>query len=97
MAQRTAYDEAADALRAHWSEHEAEYRDTENYPGSEVVYEDSEVAVVADHIGLELPTLLRGHETPTRPVVRQMAEIAVERTDYDWSDAAPLVFEKDTA
>jgi len=94
MAQRTAYGETADVLRAHWNAHEAEFRDDENYTGSEVVYEDTDIVIVADHNGHELPTLLRDHETPTQAVVRHMTEIAVERTEYDWSDATPMVFPK---
>lgn len=94
MARDTALDEVENELRAEWNEHKDEYRDNTNYEGSEVVYEDDEIAIVADRGGHVLPNLLRDHETPTRAVRSQMSDIAHNKTDYDWSDATAIVFAK---
>jgi len=86
--------EVEETLRKRWVEYEDDYRDDRNYEGSEVVYEDDEIVIVADHSGHELPNILRGHEheVPARMVKNQMSDIAADKTDYDWSDAYPIVF-----
>jgi len=84
--------EVEDTLRKRWAECEDDYRDDRNYEGSEVVYEDDEIVIVADRSGHELPNLLRDHEVPTRMVKNQMSDIAADKTDYDWEESYPIVF-----
>lgn len=90
--ERCALREVEEELRKQWAECEDDYRDDRNYEGSEVVYEDDEIVIVADRSRRELGNLLRDHETPTRAVANQMSDIAADKTDYDWSDADAIVF-----
>jgi hypothetical protein len=82
-----------------WHDHKDEYRDDDNYPGSEVVYEDDEIAVVADLSGEVccghlLPDMLRDYDIPTGVVRTWAYDIARDVSDYDWSDASAIVFTK---
>ena len=81
-------------MAAGWEEHEAEYKDNINYEGSEVVYEDEELAIVADHTGHELNEYVKDHEVPRRVVSNWMHEVAREKTDYSWEVSDPIVFDK---
>ncbi len=92
------YDPRTDRLKADlaegWERHEDDYRDGINYEGSTVVYEDDGIAIVADHTGHELNEYLTGHGIPRRAVSQWMHAVARELTDYDWSHADPIVFDK---
>lgn len=99
----TTEDPRPDSLKAAmaegWEEHEDEYRDDMNYEGSEVVYEDEELVIVADHShsGRELDRCVSGHDVPRRVVRNWMLDVAQERADYDWSESDALVFAKSEA
>jgi len=82
------------AMAAGWDEHEDEYRDGDNYEGSEVVYEDDQLVIVADHTGHELNEYLKDHDVPRRVVSNWMHEVAREKTDYSWEASDPIVFDK---
>lgn len=82
-------------LAEDWDRHEEDYRDNVNYEGSEIVYEDDEMVIVADRSRSLLNNLLRGHELPTNAVIRRMADIAEEKTDQDWSDSTAVVFPRE--
>jgi len=81
-------------MAAGWNEHKGEYRDSENYEGSEVVHEGSEMVIVADHTGHELNEYLKDHDIPRRVVSNWMHEVAREKTDYNWEASDPIVFDK---
>lgn len=82
------------AMAGGWSVYSDDYHDDINYEGSTVVYEDDEIAIVADYTGHELSQYLHDHDDPHGPTLRWMRSVAEELTDYDWSDADPLVFDK---
>ena len=99
MAQRTAFhDPRTDDLKADltdgWERYEDDYRDDINYEGSTVVYESDDTVIVADHTGHELNEYLKDHDIPRRAVSQWMHNVARALTDYDWSHADPIVFDK---
>lgn len=81
-------------MAAGWERYEDDYRDMVNYEGSEVVYEDDDLVIVADHTGHELNEYVGDYEIPRRVVSNWMHEVARQLTDYDWSASDPIVFDK---
>lgn len=87
-------DEVKIAMSRHFEAHESEYRDTENYSGSEVVYEDKQVVVVADHTLHQLSEWINDYDLEARAFRNFMHETARELCNYDWSASDPVVFDK---
>lgn len=82
------------ALRRDWEENKAEYRDAENYPGTDVVHEGTDMVIVADHTQTILPQILRDRDEPYQAVKRAMKQVAHEKVSCDWDGSDPLVFPK---
>lgn len=81
-------DEMKRTMAEHFEEMEAEYRD--NDWGS-IVYEDSEVVVVADHKGNEANEWSNEFGREFRGM---MHSLATQVTDHSWSTDYPIVFDK---
>ena len=96
-------DPRTDALKQqmteYWTEHADEFRDDENFGGSEVLYEDDDLAIVADktHSNRALHNVVgtSPDDIPTRVLRNWMQSVAEAHTDHDWSDDTALVFDKD--
>lgn len=79
-------------MAEHFVEFEAEYRtEPDNH---EIVYEDDQVIVVADHTGFELNEWSSFFAVDRREFSSLMHELAKEVCDYNWSTADPIVFDK---
>jgi hypothetical protein len=83
-------------MAEHFSEFEYEYRE-DPHTDAEVVYEDDQVIVVADHTGHELNEWVSDFNLTHEDCdvfYRWNHEVARELTDYNWSVAYPVVFDK---
>ena len=76
-------------MSTHFAEWEADYRDAD---WGEVVYEDAEVVVMADHKGYEWSEWSSGYDA--QQFSEAMHTLARQVCDYDWSVSYPLVFDK---
>lgn len=74
-----------------WETSEQEARDADHL---EVVHEDSEVIVVADHAGNELREWADALGVDVEALSEWMHDLAGDVTDYDWGAADPLVFDR---
>lgn len=81
-------------MAEHFEEFEAEYREEEN---QEVVYEDDEVIVVADHTGHELNEWASDFNVDRSEFSKSMHALARDVSDYSWSVSDPVVFDKKEA
>lgn len=98
MAQTTASeDPRSDAQKIQMAEHfaacEHEYRE-DSYIDAEVVYEDDQVVVVADHSGHELNMWATDLGIDRGVLSEIMHDLARQVSDYDWSVSDPVVFER---
>jgi len=97
MAQNTAADARTDSqkitMAQHFAEFEYEYRDGPD-TDAEVVYEDDQVVVVADHSGHELNDWASDLGLDRSELSEQMHTLARQLCDYDWSVSDPVVFDK---
>jgi|APHM01.1.fsa_nt_gi hypothetical protein len=80
-------------MAEHFETFEADYRD-EDYNRSEVVYEDGDIVVVADHAGYELNEWADHFGIEARDFRHSMHELARRLCDYSWSVSDPVVFDK---
>jgi hypothetical protein len=93
-------DPRTEAMRISMAEHfdcyEHEYRE-DPHTDAEVVHEDDQVIVVADHTGHELNEWMSDFNMTDadRDAFRGWNhEVARELTDYDWAVVDPVVFDK---
>ena len=97
MTQNTDADARTDSLKIEmaeiFAEFEAEYRESDG-KNREVVYEDSEVIVIADHTGHELNELSSELDFDRSELSKTMHTLARQVCDYDWSVSDPIVFDK---
>jgi hypothetical protein len=80
----------------HFGEFEHEYRE-DPHTDAEVVYEDDQVIVVADHTGHELNEWVSDFnmtEEDRYAFYKWNHEVARELTDHGWAVAYPVVFDK---
>ena len=80
--------EMADAFE----EYEAEYRTEPEH--HEVVYEDDQVVVVADHTGHELNEWANEFGVDRDALSETMHALAREVCDYNWGTSDPIVFDR---
>ena len=83
-------------MAEHFVEFEYEYRE-DPHTDAEVVHEDDQVIVVADHTGHELTKWAADFnmtEEDCDAFCGWNHEVARELTDYDWATVEPVVFEK---
>lgn len=80
-------------MAQHFEDFEHEYRDDED-THAEVVYEDSEVVVVADHTGHELNEWANDYDVDRSQLSEWMHKAARGLCEYDWSVSDPVVFDK---
>jgi len=97
MKQNTDADARTDAQKAEMTDHfeayEYEYRkdaDTD----AEVVYEDAEAIIVADHSGHELNEWADDLGVDRSELSESFHALARQKCDYDWSVSDPIVFDK---
>ena len=76
----------------HFQEFEAEYRTEPQH--HEIVYEDDEVIVVADHTGHELNEWASDFDVDATEFSKTMHTLARQVCDYSWSVSDPVVFDK---
>ena len=84
------------SMAEHFGEFEYEYRE-DPHTGAEVVHEDDQVIVVADHTGHELnewESDFNMTEEDSDAFRRWNHEVARELTDHNWSAVDPVVFDK---
>ena len=84
------------SMAEHFCEFEHEYRE-DPHTDAEVVYEDDQVVVVADHTGHELTEWVSDFnmtEADRDAFYTWNHEVARELTDHDWSVVDPVVFDK---
>jgi hypothetical protein len=81
-------------MAEHFAEFEADYRDDVNYEGSEVVFEDDQMVIVADHSGHEINEFASDFDVPRRVLSNWFHKVAKRKTDRSWSTADPIVFDK---
>ena len=84
------------SLAEHFDDFEYEYRQ-DPHTDAEVVHEDDQVIVVADHTGHELTEWAADFnmtEEDCDAFCGWNHEVARELTDYDWATVEPVVFEK---
>jgi hypothetical protein len=98
MAQNTTADGRTDALKIEMAQHFAENRaDYEDADWGEIVYEDDDCVIVADHKGYEFDewtiTADKGDMT-SRQFSETMHTLARQKCDHDWSVHYPIVFDK---
>ena len=93
-------DPRSEAMRISMAEHfedfEHEYRE-DPHTDAEVVYEDDQVIVVADHTGHELSEWVSDFNMTGEDryaFYRWNHEVARELTDHGWAVAYPVVFDK---
>jgi len=83
-------------MAEHFDEFEHEYRE-DPHTDAEVVYEDDQVIVVADHTGHELTEWESDFNMTDEDCDAFYGwnhEVARELTDYDWAAVDPVVFDK---
>ena len=83
-------------MAEHFSEFEYEYRE-DPHTDAEVVHEDDQVIVVADHTGHELTEWAADFnmtEEDCDAFCGWNHEVARELTDHDWAVVDPVVFDK---
>ena len=84
------------SMAEHFCEFEHEYRE-DPHTDAEVVYEDEQLIVVADHTGHELNEWVSDFnmtEEDRDAFCAWNHEVARELTDHDWSVVDPVVFDK---
>ena len=84
------------SMAEHFSEFEHEYRE-DPHTDAEVVFEDDQLIVVADHTGHELSEWVSDFnmtEEDCDAFCTWNHEVARELTDHDWSVVDPVVFDK---
>ena len=84
------------SMAEHFGDYEHEYRH-DPHTDAEVVHEDDQVIVVADHTGHELSEWVSDFnmtEEDCDAFCMWNHEVARELTDHDWSAADPVVFDK---
>ena len=79
-------------MAEHFEEFEAEYRTEPQH--HEVVYEDDQVIVVADHTGHELNEWASDFDVDRTEFSQTMHALARQVCDYSWSVSDPVVFDK---
>lgn len=79
-------------MAEHFESFETEYRTEPK--AHEVVYEDDQVIVVADHTGHELNEWANDFDMDRRELSRLMHDLARDVCDYNWSTSDPVVFDK---
>jgi len=96
MSENTDADARTDSIKVEMAEHfgefEAEYRTEPQH--HEVVYEDEEVVVVADHTGHELNEWADDLDFDRTELSKTMHTLARQVCDYNWSTSDPIVFDK---
>ena len=80
-------------MAEYFEEYEYEYRE-DPYTNCEVVYEDDDCVIVADHSGHELNEWASDFGFSRRELSQTMHTLARQKTDYSWSVADPIVFDK---
>lgn len=89
-------DDVEQALKQDWADYEDDYRDMVNYEGSEIVYEDDEIAIVDDHSKGILNQMLKDTDAPYQWVKGRMADVAHDKTEHErWRDSDSIVFPVD--
>jgi len=84
------------SMAEHFGDYEYEYRE-DPHTDAEVVYEDEQLIVVADHTGHELNEWVSDFnmtEADRDAFYTWNHEVARELTDHDWAVADPVVFDK---
>jgi hypothetical protein len=84
------------SMAEHFEDFEHEYRE-DPHTDAEVVYEDDQVVVVADHTGHELTEWVSDFdmtEEDRYAFYKWNHEVARELTDHGWAVAYPVVFDK---
>ena len=84
------------SMTEHFEDFEHEYRE-DPHTGAEVVHEDDQVIVVADHTGHELNEWVSDFNMTEEDCDAFYAwnhEVARELTDHDWVVVDPVVFDK---
>jgi len=84
------------SMAEHFEDFELEYRE-DPHTDAEVVYEDDQVVVVADHTGHELNEWVSDSNMTEEDCDAFCAwnhEVARELTDHDWAAVDPVVFDK---
>jgi hypothetical protein len=79
-------------MAEHFEEFEAEYRTEPQH--HEVVYEDDEVVIVADHTGHELGEWASDYGIDYGELSQAFHTLARQVCNYSWSVSDPIVFEK---
>lgn len=79
-------------MAEHFKEFEAEYRTEPRH--HEVVYEDDEVVVVADHTGHEINEWASDFNLDRETLSVCFHRLARQKCDYSWSVSDPIVFDK---
>ena len=96
MKQNTDADARTDSIKVemaeHFAEFGAEYRTEPEH--HEVVYEDDQVIVVADHTGHELNEWANEFDIDRTELSKTMHTLARQVCDYSWSVSDPIVFDK---
>jgi hypothetical protein len=96
MAKNTTTDDRTDTMKRtmakHFAEMEADYKS--DLVDAEVVYEDDQVVVVADHSGHELNEWASDLDVDRSGLSETMHTLARQLCDYDWSVSDPVVFDK---
>ena len=85
------------SMAEHFEDFEHEYRE-DPHTDAEVVYEDDQVIVVADHTGHELNEWVSDFnmtEEDRYAFYKWNHEVARELTDHGWAVAYPVVFDKE--
>ena len=83
-------------MAEHFCEFEHEYRE-DPHTDAEVVHEDDQVIVVADHTGHELNEWVSDFNMTDEDCDAFCTwnhEVARDLTDHDWTAADPVVFDK---
>ena len=84
------------SMAEHFGDYEHEYRE-DPHTDAEVVFEDDQLIVVADHTGHELSEWVSDFnmtEEDCDAFCTWNHEVARELTDHDWSVVDPVVFDK---
>jgi len=91
-------DARPDNMKRERAEHFADERSLYEADGAadaSIVYEDDQVAVVADHTGHELNEWVSETDNITRDELSEWCHtVARDLCDYDWSASDPVVFDK---
>jgi len=92
MQEDTRSDEMKVEMANHFEAYEAEYRTEPQH--HEVVHEDDQVIVVADHTGHELNEWADEFGMDRSELSPLFHGLARQVCDYDWSVSDPIVFDK---